>query len=45
MTGMARELWFDNLATAVPEHEGNLVRFNPRFLGFAVNTALFPAPA
>jgi hypothetical protein len=33
--GCARELWFDNLATAVAEHEGNLVRFNPRFLGFA----------
>jgi len=33
--GCARELWFDNLATAVAEHEGNLVRFNPRFLAFA----------
>lgn len=33
--GCARECWFDNLATAVAEHEGNLVRFNPRFLGFA----------
>ena len=29
------KLWFDNLATAVAEHEGNLVRFNPRFLAFA----------
>jgi hypothetical protein len=27
MTGIARELWYDNLATAVAEHEGNLVRF------------------
>jgi transposase len=33
--GCARELWFDNLASAVAEHEGNLVRFNPRFLAFA----------
>jgi transposase len=33
--GCARELWYDNLATAVAEHEGNLVRFNPRFLAFA----------
>jgi transposase len=33
--GVAQELWFDNLATAVAEHDGNLVRFNPRFLAFA----------
>ena len=33
--GCAREIWFDNLATAVAEHDGNLVRFNPRFLAFA----------
>jgi hypothetical protein len=33
--GCARELWYDNLATAVAEHDGNLVRFNPRFLAFA----------
>jgi transposase len=35
MGGSARELWFDNLATAVAEHDGNLVRFHPRFLAFA----------
>lgn len=35
LSGCARELWYDNLATAVAEHEGNLVRFNPRFLAFA----------
>lgn len=35
MGGCSREIWFDNLATAVAEHEGNLVRFNPRFLAFA----------
>ena len=33
--GIARELWYDNLATAVAEHDGNLVRFHPRFLAFA----------
>jgi transposase len=35
MGGVARELWYDNLATVVAEHESNLVRFNPRFLAFA----------
>ena len=35
MGGVARELWYDNLATVVAEHEANLVRFNPRFLAFA----------
>ena len=32
---VARELVYDNLATAVAEHDGRLVRFAPRFLGFA----------
>jgi transposase len=40
--GCARELWFDNLATAVAEHEGNLVQFNPRFLGFAREYGFIP---
>ena len=40
--GVARELWFDNLATAVAEHEGNLVRFHPRFLAFAREFDFFP---
>jgi hypothetical protein len=31
LNGIARELWYDNLATAVAEHDGRLVRFNPRF--------------
>jgi len=35
MGGVARELWYDNLATVVAEHHANLVRFNPRFLAFA----------
>ena len=42
MGGCAREIWFDNLATAVAEHEGNLVRFNPRFLGFAREYGFIP---
>jgi transposase len=33
--GVAREVAYDNLATAVAEHDGRLVRFHPRFLGFA----------
>ena len=40
--GCARELWFDNLATAVAEHDGNLVRFNPRFLAFARDYGFIP---
>jgi len=40
--GCARELWFDNLATAVAEHDGNLVRFNPRFLAFARECGFVP---
>ena len=41
-TGIARELWFDNLATAVAEHDGNLVRFHPRFLAFAREYSFLP---
>lgn len=40
--GSARELWYDNLATAVAEHDGNLVRFNPRFLAFAREFGFLP---
>ena len=40
--GVARELWYDNLATAVAEHDGNLVRFHPRFLGFAREYGFLP---
>ena len=42
MGGVARELWYDNLATAVAEHDGNLVRFQPRFLAFAREYNFFP---
>jgi transposase len=40
--GVARELWYDNLATAVAEHDGNLVRFHPRFLGFSREYSFLP---
>ena len=40
--GVARECWYDNLVTVVAEHVGTLVRFNPRFLGFARECGFFP---
>jgi hypothetical protein len=42
LSGTGREIWFDNLATAVAEHEGKLVRFNPRFLAFARECGFIP---
>jgi transposase len=42
MSGVARELWFDNMATVVSEHDGNLVRFHPRFLAFARDYGFVP---
>jgi transposase len=42
LQGVAREVVYDNLATAVAEHEGRLVRFHPRFLGFARDYGFFP---
>jgi hypothetical protein len=40
--GCSREIWYDNLATAVAEHDGRLVRFHPRFLAFAREYGFFP---
>jgi transposase len=40
--GVAREVAYDNLATAVAEHDGRLVRFLPRFLGFAREYTFYP---
>jgi transposase len=40
--GCSREIWYDNLATAVAEHDGRLVRFQPRFLAFAKEYGFFP---
>jgi transposase len=42
LNGTSREIWYDNLATAVAEHEGRLVRFHPRFLGFAREFGFYP---
>jgi len=42
MNGVAREIWYDNLGTAVAEHDGRLVRFIPRFLGFAREFNFYP---
>lgn len=33
--GVTHECWYDNLATAVAERKGKIVRFNPRFLVYA----------
>jgi hypothetical protein len=42
MNGTARERWYDNLTTAVAEHDGRLIRFNPRFLAFAREFGFYP---
>jgi transposase len=40
--GVARQCWYDNLLTAVAEHDGRLVRFQPRFLAFAREYGFYP---
>jgi transposase len=42
LNGVARECWYDNLLTVVAEHDGTLVRFNPRFLAFARECDFYP---
>jgi len=42
LSGVAREIVYDNLATAVAEHDGRLVRFLPRFLAFAREYGFYP---
>lgn len=42
MGGVARELWFDNWATVVAQHDGQLIRFHPRFLAFAREFGFYP---
>lgn len=42
MGGLARECLYDNLATAVAEHDGRIVRFLPRFLAFARELDFYP---
>ena len=40
--GVAHEIAYDNLATAVAEHDGRLVRFLPRFLALAREYGFYP---
>lgn len=40
--GVTRQIAYDNLATAVAEHDGRLVRFLPRFLAFAREYGFYP---
>ena len=40
--GVPRECLYDNLATAVSEHEGRIIRFNPRFLAFTRELGFYP---
>src|SRR5580698_8166606 len=40
--GVARQIASDHLATAVAEHDGRIVRFLPRFLGFAREYNFYP---
>jgi transposase len=42
LRGVARECWYDNLLTVVAEHDGRLIRFNPRFLAFAREYGFYP---
>jgi transposase len=42
LQGVSRECWYDNLMTAVAEHDGRLVRFQPRFLAFAREYGFYP---
>jgi len=36
-SGVPREIWYDNLATAVSDRMGSLVRFNARFLAYSAH--------
>lgn len=40
--GAPRECWYDNLATAVSDRVGGLVRFNPRFLAYMGHHSVRP---
>lgn len=42
LNGIAREIWYDDPATVVAEHDGRLVRFNPGFLAFAREFNFYP---
>ena len=40
--GVGHDLWYDNVATAVAERRGRLVRFHPRFLAYAGHCGFRP---
>lgn len=40
--GVPKELWYDNLATAVAERKQKIIRFNPRFLAYAGHSCFKP---
>jgi transposase len=40
--GVPLELWYDNLATAVAERMGKIVRFNPQFIAYAADRGFRP---
>ncbi len=42
LQGVGRECGYDNLLTAVAEHDGRRARFNPRFLAFAREYGFYP---
>jgi transposase len=42
MGGRTKECLYDNLTTSVAEHDGRIVRFNPRFLAFARELGFYP---
>jgi transposase len=42
--GIAREIAYDNLLSVVAERDGNIIRFNPRFLAFTRQMCFFPRP-
>lgn len=40
--GVPKECWYDNLATAVQERHGSLVKFNPRFFSYMGHHGIKP---
>ncbi len=40
--GVPKECWYDNLATAVQERHGSLVKFNPRFYSYMGHHSIRP---
>ena len=40
--GIPKECWYDNLATAVTDRHGGVVRFNPRFFSYMGHHSIVP---